>query len=72
MKLTHVDEMPCLEHDELIYLTEEQHRTLSTMNAEQAKDFLRRDVIQGLNRKEQGILNRWLDDSSIDWHLQIQ
>jgi hypothetical protein len=71
VKLTHVGEMPCLKHDEVICLTDEQWRVLSTMNSERAKAFLRRDVVGGLTPKEKEILNRWLADPSIDWHLKI-
>jgi hypothetical protein len=72
MKLTYVDDMACLEHDELIYLKDEQYRILSTLNAIQSKDFLIQNVIPGLTEKEKVILNRWLADLSIDWHLQIK
>ncbi len=72
MRLTHVNEMPCLEQDEIIYLTDQQFKTLSTMNGEQAKAFLIREVMQGLTEKEQASLKRWLADSSINWHLQVQ
>ena len=72
MKLTHIDEMPCLEGDEVIYLTDEQYAKLSELNSEQTKAYLIRDVKPRLTAKEQIILQRWLSDPTTSWNLEIE
>jgi hypothetical protein len=69
MRITYIHDMPCVEHeDEVVGITSEQHQILSEMNAENRKKFLKNDFAKKVEKKYLEIINKWLNDTTIDWY----
>lgn len=70
MKLTYFEEEPCLEHDHILPINQDDFDKLLKMNSSQVKQYLYTVVLPQIKLPEyQKILETWLKDEKINWKL---
>jgi len=68
MRLIIIDELYYLQHyEEVIHLSDSAYEKMLTMQGQECRHFLLVEVLPTCTASERKILERWINDSSIDW-----